>query len=153
MADPDCLGRLFRVQPGDGDRGGDEILEAVKREDKFLLFHRSGKGLLRAPGGEDGLAAGPSGRDHRKNSFHLKNHLKIAKRTFFCNNIKMPRNIRDLVKDLENAGFINRGGKGNHRNFTHPALKKPITISGNLGEDAKHYQDKAVLSAIKEVQK
>jgi predicted RNA binding protein YcfA (HicA-like mRNA interferase family) len=32
----------------------------------------------------------------------------------------MPRKIRKLIKDLEMAGFINRGGKGSHRNFIHP---------------------------------
>ena len=65
----------------------------------------------------------------------------------------MPRKIRDLIRDLERAGFVNRGGKGSHRNFVHPMLKKPITISGNENEDVKHYQEKAVLTAIKEVQK
>jgi predicted RNA binding protein YcfA (HicA-like mRNA interferase family) len=65
----------------------------------------------------------------------------------------MPRKIRDLIRDLEKASFVNRGGKGSHRNFVHPTLKKPITISGNNSEDAKHYQEKAVRTAIKEVQK
>jgi predicted RNA binding protein YcfA (HicA-like mRNA interferase family) len=65
----------------------------------------------------------------------------------------MSKKIRDLIKDLEKAGFINRGGKGSHRNFVHPKLTKPITISGNEGDDAKHYQEKAVLTAIQEVQK
>ena len=65
----------------------------------------------------------------------------------------MPRKIKQLIKDLEKAGFINRGGKGSHRNFVHPELKKPITISGKDGADAKHYQEKAVAYAIKEVQK
>jgi predicted RNA binding protein YcfA (HicA-like mRNA interferase family) len=65
----------------------------------------------------------------------------------------MPRKIRDLIKDLEMAGFVNRGGKGSHRNFVHPSLKKPITVSGNESEDAKHYQEKAVQAAIREAQK
>ncbi len=65
----------------------------------------------------------------------------------------MPRKIRDLIRDLEKEGFINRGGKGSHRNFVHPMLKKPITISGNENEDAKHYQEKAVQTAIEEVKK
>jgi predicted RNA binding protein YcfA (HicA-like mRNA interferase family) len=64
----------------------------------------------------------------------------------------MPRKIRDLINDLEKAGFMNRGGKGSHRNFVHPMLQKPITIVGNDNQDAKHYQEKAVLTAIKEVQ-
>ena len=33
----------------------------------------------------------------------------------------MPRKIRELIVELENAGFLNRGGKGSHRNFVHPA--------------------------------
>jgi predicted RNA binding protein YcfA (HicA-like mRNA interferase family) len=65
----------------------------------------------------------------------------------------MPRKIRDLIRDLERAGFVNRGGKGSHRNYVHPMLKKPITISGNDNEDIKHYQERAVSTAIKEVQK
>jgi predicted RNA binding protein YcfA (HicA-like mRNA interferase family) len=31
----------------------------------------------------------------------------------------MPRKIRELIKELEDAGFVNRGGKGSHRNFLH----------------------------------
>lgn len=65
----------------------------------------------------------------------------------------MPRKIKELIRDLEKAGFVNRGGKGSHRNFVHPMLKKPITISGNDSEDAKHYQEKAVQAVIKEVRK
>lgn len=42
--------------------------------------------------------------------------------------------------------------EGSHRNYVHPKLKKPITISGNDSEDVKHHQEKAVLTAIKEVQ-
>jgi predicted RNA binding protein YcfA (HicA-like mRNA interferase family) len=62
----------------------------------------------------------------------------------------MPRKIRDLIRDLKKAGFVDRGGKGNHRNFVHPNVKKPVTISGNETEDAKHYQEKAVRLAIEE---
>ncbi|NQU05124.1 MAG: type II toxin-antitoxin system HicA family toxin [Calditrichaeota bacterium] len=62
----------------------------------------------------------------------------------------MPRKIRELIKDLQKVGFVNRGGKGNHRNFVHPDVTKPITISGKVSDDAKHYQEKAVQLAIKE---
>jgi predicted RNA binding protein YcfA (HicA-like mRNA interferase family) len=54
---------------------------------------------------------------------------------------------------LESAGFVDRGGKGSHRNYVHPRLSKPITISGKLGDDAKQYQIRAVRSAIAEVEK
>ena len=62
----------------------------------------------------------------------------------------MPRKIRDLIRDLKKAGFVYRGGKGNHRNFVHLNVRKPVTISGNENEDAKHYQEKAVRLAIEE---
>lgn len=63
----------------------------------------------------------------------------------------MPRKIRALVKDLVQAGFVNRGGKGDHRNFVHPRVSRPVTIDGKLGEDAKHYQEKAVKTALEEL--
>jgi predicted RNA binding protein YcfA (HicA-like mRNA interferase family) len=59
----------------------------------------------------------------------------------------MPRKIRELISDLEKAGFINKGGKGSHRNFKkegHPS----VTISGKLGSDAKPYQEKELKKAI-----
>jgi predicted RNA binding protein YcfA (HicA-like mRNA interferase family) len=65
----------------------------------------------------------------------------------------MPKKIKQLIKDLEQAGFKNRGGKGSHRNFVHSKVYKPITISGKTNDDAKKYQEKAVLNAIKESQK
>lgn len=64
----------------------------------------------------------------------------------------MPRKIRELIYELEKAGFINRGGKGGHRNFTHLKCSSPVTLSGKLGDDAKLYQEKAVKKALEEVQ-
>ena len=65
----------------------------------------------------------------------------------------MPRKIKQLIQELEKAGFINRGGKGSHRNFVHPKVVKPITISGKIGSDALHYQEKDVQKAIEESKK
>ena len=62
----------------------------------------------------------------------------------------MPRKIRDLIKDLKKAGFIDRGGKGSHRNFVHSKVTRPITISGKPQDDALPYQEKAVKRAIEE---
>jgi len=66
---------------------------------------------------------------------------------------RLPPKIRELVAELEGAGFVNRGGKGSHRNYVHPRLSKPITISGRLGDDAKQYQIRAVRTAIAEVER
>jgi predicted RNA binding protein YcfA (HicA-like mRNA interferase family) len=49
----------------------------------------------------------------------------------------MPPKIRNLLEELKSAGFVDRGGKGSHRNLVHPKLSRPATISGNLGDDAK----------------
>ncbi len=54
---------------------------------------------------------------------------------------------------LERAGFVNRGGKGSHRTFLHPKVTIPVVISGNLGDDAKQYQVRAVQLAIEESKK
>ncbi len=62
----------------------------------------------------------------------------------------MPRKIRELIRDLERAGFNNRGGRGSHRNFVHPNVAQPVTLSGNSGDDAKAYQESAVQRAIEE---
>jgi predicted RNA binding protein YcfA (HicA-like mRNA interferase family) len=62
----------------------------------------------------------------------------------------MPRKIRELIADLEAAGFVNRGGKGSHRNFVHPRVPKPVTIPGRPGADAKQYLERAVRAAIEE---
>ena len=62
----------------------------------------------------------------------------------------MPRKVRDLIGDLKRAGFADRGGKGSHRNFVHPKVRKPITLSGSEGDDALPYQERAVRMAIEE---
>jgi len=63
----------------------------------------------------------------------------------------VPPKIRELIRDLLQAGFVDRGGKGSHRNFVHPEVQRPVVISGNPGDDALEYQVKAVRKAIEEV--
>ena len=58
----------------------------------------------------------------------------------------MPRKIRQLIADLEAAGFISRPGKGSHRNFEKGGHR--VTISGQPGDDAQRYQEKLVKNAI-----
>ena len=59
----------------------------------------------------------------------------------------MPRKVRQLIAYLEGAGFVNRGGKGSHRNFTHAKGVK-VTLSGHPGDDARHYQERDVKRAL-----
>lgn len=58
----------------------------------------------------------------------------------------MPRKIRELVADLVRAGFVDRGGKGSHRNFLHPKGIR-VTLSGRAG-DARRYQEEEVARRI-----
>jgi predicted RNA binding protein YcfA (HicA-like mRNA interferase family) len=59
----------------------------------------------------------------------------------------MPRKLRELVADLEKAGFVDRGGKGSHRNFAHPKGLR-VTLCGKPGDDAKRYQERDVQRAV-----
>lgn len=59
----------------------------------------------------------------------------------------MPRKLRELVNELVRAGFVDRGGKGSHRNFLHPSGIR-VTLSGRVGDDAKRYQEQEVAQRI-----
>ena len=62
----------------------------------------------------------------------------------------MPPKVRELIQDLEAAGFVQRRGKGSHRVFRH-ASGHSLTVSGKPGGDAKPYQVLLVRAAIAEV--
>jgi predicted RNA binding protein YcfA (HicA-like mRNA interferase family) len=61
----------------------------------------------------------------------------------------MAKKVRELIRELKMAGFIDRGGKGSHRNFIHPS-GVVLTISGRPGDDARPYQLKLVRQKIEE---
>jgi predicted RNA binding protein YcfA (HicA-like mRNA interferase family) len=67
----------------------------------------------------------------------------------------MPKKIRELLKALKDAGFreIPGAGKGSHRKLVHTKYPGAVTVSGQLGADAKHYQEREVAQAIEAVQK
>ena len=64
----------------------------------------------------------------------------------------MPRKVRELIRELLKAGFVQRSGKGSHRNLLHPSGVR-ITMSGKDGDDAKPYQEKEHARALNEVRK
>jgi len=65
----------------------------------------------------------------------------------------VPRKIRQLVADLERAGFVNvPGGKGSHRKFVHAKFRGFVLISGHEGDDVRHYQETQVRKALRQVQ-
>ena len=61
----------------------------------------------------------------------------------------MPRKIRELIAEIEAAGYRQvTGGKGSHRKFRHADIPGSITISGRSGGDAKPYQEREVRRAV-----
>jgi predicted RNA binding protein YcfA (HicA-like mRNA interferase family) len=64
----------------------------------------------------------------------------------------VPRKIRQLVSDLESAGFTRVfGGKGSHRKFVHAKFPGFVLISGHDGDDARHYQEKHIKNALRKI--
>jgi len=62
----------------------------------------------------------------------------------------MPRKLRELISDLQKAGFVPvDGGKGSHRKFRHPRFPGAVILSGKDGADAHSYQEKQVRNAIR----
>ena len=65
----------------------------------------------------------------------------------------MPRKIRELIRELKNAGFYEiPGGKGSYRKFALPRYPGAVTF-GRPGDDAKPYQEKQVRRAVEEVER
>ncbi len=66
----------------------------------------------------------------------------------------MPRKVRDLIRDLDQAGFylVKGQGKGDHRKYRHPALQGSLILDGKPGADAKPYQEKQLSQAIRRIQ-
>ncbi|MFN0079721.1 MAG: type II toxin-antitoxin system HicA family toxin [Prosthecobacter sp.] len=60
----------------------------------------------------------------------------------------MPRKIRQLISDLNRAGFELDRQKGSHRQFKHQVFPGIITLSGGEGDDAQRYQEKQIAQAI-----
>jgi predicted RNA binding protein YcfA (HicA-like mRNA interferase family) len=60
----------------------------------------------------------------------------------------MPPKVRELERELADAGFVKRAAKGSHRKWVHPS-GVTLIISGKAGEDAKPYQEKAVEEAVR----
>ncbi len=60
----------------------------------------------------------------------------------------MPRKIRDLIRELERAGFELRSVRGSHRKYGRGGVT--VIVSGSAGDDAKKYQEKAVRDAVQD---
>jgi predicted RNA binding protein YcfA (HicA-like mRNA interferase family) len=65
----------------------------------------------------------------------------------------MPPKVRQLKAALSKAGFQWRPGKGSHTVWEHPQLSElKVTLSGQDGDDAPHYQIKQVQDALRKLE-
>lgn len=62
----------------------------------------------------------------------------------------MPRKIRELKRDLRDAGFElqPKRGKGSHTVWKHPLVPQAVILSGADGDDAQGYQEREVRPGI-----
>lgn len=47
----------------------------------------------------------------------------------------MPMKVREVVRMLEKAGWIQLRVKGSHRQFRHPSKRLVVTVPGSDGKD------------------
>ena len=65
---------------------------------------------------------------------------------------EVPQKIRELKRQLRQAGFFSRQGKGSHTVWIHPLLPRDeLTISGNDTDEAKKYQVSDVKNILKKL--
>ncbi|HWE02212.1 MAG TPA: type II toxin-antitoxin system HicA family toxin [Tepidisphaeraceae bacterium] len=64
----------------------------------------------------------------------------------------MPKKIRELKSMLRKAGWylLPGGGKGSHSKWKHGQIERTIILSGDDGDDARWYQEKEVIKAVRE---
>ena len=62
----------------------------------------------------------------------------------------MPRKLRELIKDLEKAGWLLDHFTGRHRVFKHPNVSRHVSLAGKKGDDAHRYQETLVKEAVED---
>jgi hypothetical protein len=63
----------------------------------------------------------------------------------------MPRKIRELIRDLKDAGWYQVPGS-RHAKFKHAKAKGSVILNRDEGDDAHHYEEQQVRKAIKAAQ-
>lgn len=63
----------------------------------------------------------------------------------------MPKKMRQLKGMLLKAGCRCDAAKGSHTKWSHPKIADKLILSGKDGDDAKPYQEDAVLRYLIEI--
>jgi predicted RNA binding protein YcfA (HicA-like mRNA interferase family) len=61
----------------------------------------------------------------------------------------MPHTIRELIKELGNAGWVLDHFTGGHRIYKHPSAAGHVSLSGKKADRAHPYQGQLAKAAIK----
>ncbi len=66
----------------------------------------------------------------------------------------MPRKIRELKAEIAREGFVYlpKRGKGSHERWTHPLIRKTLTIPGKDGDDVPLYLEKQLAKLLAELE-
>jgi len=64
----------------------------------------------------------------------------------------MPRKKRDIRRELRQAGFTERQGRGDHTIFSHPLVRRSVAVDGRDGADAEPYDELNVRRAKRELE-
>jgi len=62
----------------------------------------------------------------------------------------MLKKIREMEQLVAKAGWVNRGGRGSHRNWVHPYTGAVVTICGRAGNDCPRYLERQIIKALEE---
>jgi predicted RNA binding protein YcfA (HicA-like mRNA interferase family) len=57
----------------------------------------------------------------------------------------MPTRVKDIIRRLENDGWILLATKGSHRQYTHSVKKGRVTVPGKLSADLQAGTLKSIL--------
>jgi predicted RNA binding protein YcfA (HicA-like mRNA interferase family) len=49
----------------------------------------------------------------------------------------MPPTVREVIAELETAGWRQISQRGSHRQFEHPSRPAKVTVAGRLGDELK----------------
>jgi predicted RNA binding protein YcfA (HicA-like mRNA interferase family) len=62
----------------------------------------------------------------------------------------VPKKIREMESLIAKSGWVNRGGKGSHRNWLHPRTGTVVTVCGRAGDDCPRYLERQIKKALEE---
>jgi predicted RNA binding protein YcfA (HicA-like mRNA interferase family) len=57
----------------------------------------------------------------------------------------VPIKVREMIKKVEDDGWVHVRQRGSHRQYKHPAKPGVVTISGGAGEDLPVGLEKKIL--------